>query len=84
MLAVLCVSNEQIGHSVQQAEKQWLDFVEKLSRVQNDDERVYGYYENFVHRHDKDSVELQQQFQSFLFSEIRRNNIFFNIIYLAE
>ncbi|MDI6795068.1 MAG: hypothetical protein QME81_19740, partial [bacterium] len=56
MRAVLCVSNERSGHSVQQAEKQRLDFVEKLSRVQNDDEMVCGYYENFLRRHDKDSV----------------------------
>jgi hypothetical protein len=83
MLAVLCVSNERNGHSVQQAEKQRLDFAEKLSRVRNDDERVCGYYENFLRRHDKDSVEHQKQLLFFLFSETHRNGIFFVIIYLA-
>ena len=84
MRAVLCVSNERSGHSLQQAEKQLLDFVEKLSRVQNDDERVCGYYENFLRRHDKDSVEHQQQLQFFLFFETHISGIFFAIIYLAE
>ena len=83
MRVVPCVSNEWSGHSVQQAEKQQLDFVEKLSRVQNDDERVCGYYENFARRHDKDSVVHPKQLPSFLFSEIHRSGIFFDIIYLA-
>lgn len=84
MRVVLCVSNERSDHSVQQAERQRIYFVEKLSRAQNDAVMVCGYCENFVRRHDKDSVEHLQQLLSFLFSEIHRNDIFFVIIYLAE
>jgi hypothetical protein len=84
MRAVPCVSNERIDHSLQQAERQRLDSAEKLSRAQNDDERGCGYYENFVRRHDKDSVERQQQLQFFLFSETHMSGIFFDIIYLTE
>jgi len=84
MRAVPYVSSERSDHSGQQAEKQRLDFVGKLSRVQNDDERVCGHYENFVRRHDKDSVERQQQLQFFLFSETHMSGIFFDIIYLTE
>jgi hypothetical protein len=84
MRAVPCVSNERSDHNVQQAERQRLDSAEKLSRAQNNDERVCGYYENFVRRHDKDSVERQQQLQFFLFSETHMSGIFFDIIYLAE
>ena len=84
MRAVPCVSNGLSDHSVKQAEIQQLDFVEKFSKAQNDDERVCGYYENFLRRHDKDSVEHQQQLQFFLFFETHRSGIFFAIIYLAE
>lgn len=83
MRAVPCVSSERSDHDVQQADRQRLDFAEKLSTEQNDDEKVCGYYENFVRRHDKDSVERQQQLQFFLFSETHRSGIFFDIIYLA-
>jgi hypothetical protein len=84
MLAVLCVSNEWSDHSVQQAERQQIDFADKLSRAQNDAGMVSGYCENFARRHGKDSVEHLLQLLSFLFSEIHRNDIFFVIIYLAE
>jgi hypothetical protein len=84
MLAVLFVSNERSDHSAQQAEREQLDFADKLSRAQNDAGMVCGYCENFARRHDKDSVGHLLQLLPFLFSEIHRNDIFFVIIYLAE
>lgn len=84
MSVVLCVSSEQSAHNVQQAERRQIAFVEKLSRALYDAGMACGYSENFAHRHDKDSVEYLQQLLSFLFFEIRRNGIFFVIIYLSE